>query len=102
MNVGQRCCQLMLRVCSDKAQQAGRRGHHPHSGGQALDPLVVSKRGDTRLKRLVLALQRRSALDRATEGRAEFQDFNLHRDDSGEQDAEDRDPRPASDEPVDH
>jgi hypothetical protein len=101
MDVRERSGELSLRMCADEAEQAWRGQRHPHPRCQALDPLVIGERRESRLERIVLALQHRAALDRATQPVAQLENLHLHRDEPHQQHAEHRDPCPASNEAVD-
>ena len=57
-------------------------------------------RGDARAQQLVLSLQGGAALERAADAGVELEDLDLHGHDSGQQDAQQRDPHAAADDPV--
>ncbi|MBV8988215.1 MAG: hypothetical protein JO372_06605 [Solirubrobacterales bacterium] len=77
-----------------------RRHDHPLTRRQTLDPLIIGERRDARLKLLVARLQLAGALDRAADARAELELLNLHRDDPRQHQAEQRDPGPTANDPV--
>jgi hypothetical protein len=83
-----------------EADRLRRRHDHPHPRGQLLDPLVVAERRDAFAQRRVSGRQRRVELERAPHARSQLQHLDLHRDDSGEHHAEQRDPCPPADQPI--
>jgi hypothetical protein len=78
-----------------------RRGHHhPHGGRQLLDPLIISERRDTLAQGSVASRQRGVELERPSHAGSELEHLNLHRDDSSQHHAEQRDPHPAADQAI--
>ena len=67
---------------------------------QTLDPLISVERRHAHPELVVAALERRAALDRAADARAELQHLHLHRDDPREHHAEQRNPGPPADQPI--
>jgi len=80
--------------------RSGRRKHQSHRTGQPFDPLAVGELGHAPAQLLVLSGERRRLLERPTHARPQLQDLDLSRHDPGQEDAEQRNPRPPANDPV--
>jgi hypothetical protein len=79
----------------------GRTWHdHPHVRGEPLDPTRVRQRRHRRSEQLVASLQRARERDRAAHAGAQLQDLDLHRDDTREHDAQNRNPGAPPDQSI--
>jgi hypothetical protein len=82
------------------SNRSGRGQDQTHAAGQSLDPLIVGQRGHTAAQLLVRVGQRRGLLERAAIARAKLEDLHLRRNDPGQEHAEEWNPRPAANDPV--
>ena len=100
VDVRQRAAHVVAAADGEIPDRSRRREDHAHVRRQALDPLIVGQRGDAVAQQLVLAGERRRLLEGATHVRPELQDLHLRGDDPRQQHAEQRDPGPTADDPV--
>ena len=100
MDVSERAAHVATGLDVDVADGARRRKDQTHVVAKALDPLIVSQLRDGSLQLLVLRRQRGRLLERAAHARAGLEDLDLRRDDSGQEDAKERNPHATSDDPV--
>ncbi len=100
VDVAHRAARVAPRLGVDVSDRSRRREDESHAVGETFDPLIVSQLGDASPQLLVLRRQGRGLLERAAHARARLQDLDLGGDDARQQDAEQRNPRPAPDDPV--